>query len=136
MQLVAYPKLVPCAVFVWCSHAYCIVLCFLSLQSLADLQKALTGSIGMSDQLDALGSCLLNGFLPNAWRKLAPATEKTLGAWMIHFQVHIHLHGDTSICTTMRTSMQALLAKSGCNRVLAVSRLPHHVVTPASLIPF
>jgi dynein heavy chain, axonemal len=41
----------------------------------------------MSDQLDALGSCLLNGFLPDAWRKLAPATEKTLGAWMIHFQV-------------------------------------------------
>jgi Dynein heavy chain C-terminal domain len=56
-------------------------------QSLADLQKALVGSIGMSDQLDALGSCLLNGFLPDAWRKLAPATEKTLGAWMIHFQV-------------------------------------------------
>jgi Dynein heavy chain C-terminal domain len=71
------------------SHASCAPLAAVTTQSLADLQKALVGSIGMSDQLDALGSCLLNGFLPDAWRKLAPATEKTLGAWMIHFQVYI-----------------------------------------------
>jgi len=53
--------------------------------SLVDLQKALVGEIGMSDELDSLGSSLYNGFLPAMWSKLAPATQKPLGAWMIHF---------------------------------------------------
>ena len=53
--------------------------------SLADLLRALQGEIGMSDQLEALGSALFNGFLPGMWRSLAPATEKPLGSWMRHF---------------------------------------------------
>lgn len=40
----------------------------------------------MSNELDELSMSLLNGFLPAAWRKLAPQTEKKLGAWMDHFQ--------------------------------------------------
>ena len=32
--------------------------------SLQDLQKALIGEIGMSDELDSLGDSLFNGFLP------------------------------------------------------------------------
>ena len=53
--------------------------------SLIDLQRALVGEIGMSDELDSLGDSLFNGFLPAMWRKLAPNTEKTLGSWMQHF---------------------------------------------------
>lgn len=53
--------------------------------SLIDLGRALVGEIGMSDQLDALGDSLFNGFLPFMWRRLAPSTEKSLGAWMEHF---------------------------------------------------
>lgn len=56
------------------------------MNSLKDLKKALTGEIGMSDALDALGDSLFNGFLPGMWRKLTPNTEKPLGAWMDHFQ--------------------------------------------------
>lgn len=54
--------------------------------TLQDLQKALVGEIGMSDQLDALGDALFNGFLPSMWRKLLPDTQKSLGSWMNHFR--------------------------------------------------
>ncbi|OQR81950.1 dynein heavy chain, partial [Thraustotheca clavata] len=53
--------------------------------TLSDLQKALIGEIGMSDELDAVGSALFDGFLPNIWRSLCPKTEKPLGSWMVHF---------------------------------------------------
>ena len=44
-------------------------------RSLADLQKALVGEIGMSDSLDALGNDIFNGFLPGMFRRLAPDTQ-------------------------------------------------------------
>ena len=53
--------------------------------SLTDLQRALVGEIGMSDELDSLGDSLFNGFLPQMWRRLAPDTQKPLGAWMSHY---------------------------------------------------
>ncbi|KAL8020331.1 putative AAA+ ATPase domain, dynein heavy chain region D6 P-loop domain-containing protein [Plasmopara halstedii] len=53
--------------------------------SLKDLQKALVGEIGMSEDLDAVGTALYDGFLPNLWRSLCPNTEKPLGSWMEHF---------------------------------------------------
>jgi dynein heavy chain len=53
--------------------------------SLIDLQRALIGEIGMSDELDSLGDSLFNGFLPAIWRRLAPDTQKPLGSWMEHF---------------------------------------------------
>jgi dynein heavy chain len=53
--------------------------------SLIDLQKALSGDMGMNDTLDALGEALANGFLPALWRKLAPDTDKPLGSWLEHF---------------------------------------------------
>lgn len=53
--------------------------------SLQDLNKALVGEIGMSDELDNLGDSLFNGFLPGMWRRLAPSTEKPLGPWMSHY---------------------------------------------------
>ena len=39
----------------------------------------------MSNELDELAKALFNGQLPNMWRRLAPATKKTLGNWMDHF---------------------------------------------------
>ena len=54
--------------------------------SLRDLQRALKGEIGMSQELDALANALYNGNLPPMWRSLAPATLKNLGSWMQHFQ--------------------------------------------------
>jgi dynein heavy chain len=53
--------------------------------TLSDLQRALKGEIGMSDELELLGESLHNGFLPDLWRKLCPRTQKPLGSWMIHF---------------------------------------------------
>lgn len=54
--------------------------------SLAELQRALQGLVGMSNELDDLSAALFNGYLPDAWRRLAPQTEKGLGSWMAHFQ--------------------------------------------------
>jgi dynein heavy chain len=54
--------------------------------SLSDLQKAISGEIGMSEELESLGDSLYNGFLPAMWRRLCPSTQKSLGSWMIHFQ--------------------------------------------------
>lgn len=53
--------------------------------TLGDLQRALVGEIGMSDQLDELGAALYNGRLPGAWKRLAPDTQKPLGSWVEHF---------------------------------------------------
>ena len=49
------------------------------------LSKALKGEVGMSNELDDLAKSLFNGQLPTMWRRLAPATKKTLGNWMTHF---------------------------------------------------
>jgi dynein heavy chain len=57
--------------------------------SLADLGRALIGEIGMSDELDALGDAMFNSFLPSAWRRMSPDTQKSLGSWMNHF-THRH----------------------------------------------
>ena len=54
-------------------------------ESLTELLSALRGLVGMSQELDALAQSLLNGHLPDSWRRLAPATEKGLGSWMQHF---------------------------------------------------
>ena len=53
--------------------------------SLINLQRALAGEVGMSNELDDLAKSLYNGQLPVMWRSLAPETLKSLGNWMIHF---------------------------------------------------
>lgn len=42
--------------------------------TIADLKRALNGEIGMSADLDTLGTAFFNGFLPPMWGKLAPPT--------------------------------------------------------------
>ncbi len=54
-------------------------------RKLSDLKKALVGEIGMSDELDGLGSDLFNGYLPFIFRRYVPDTQKALGGWMDHF---------------------------------------------------
>eukprot|EP00062_Callorhinchus_milii_P021625 gi/632978548/ref/XP_007905975.1/ PREDICTED: dynein heavy chain 10, axonemal [Callorhinchus milii] len=56
------------------------------VRSLAELQRALAGEVGMSSQLDEVARSLYIGKLPSIWRKLAPDTLKSLGNWMIHFK--------------------------------------------------
>ncbi|OMJ92498.1 hypothetical protein SteCoe_4738 [Stentor coeruleus] len=53
--------------------------------SLNNLHRALRGEIGMSSELDELSAALLNGFLPESWRRLTPQTEKPLGSWIDFF---------------------------------------------------
>ncbi|XP_013399815.1 dynein heavy chain 10, axonemal-like [Lingula anatina] len=54
--------------------------------SLSTLKRALAGEVGMSNELDDVAKSLFNGQLPGIWRRLAPATLKSLGNWMTHFQ--------------------------------------------------
>jgi len=42
------------------------------VSSIKDLKRALNGEIGMSSDLDILGTSFFNGFLPPMWSKLAP----------------------------------------------------------------
>ncbi|XP_009082982.1 PREDICTED: dynein heavy chain 10, axonemal, partial [Acanthisitta chloris] len=55
-------------------------------KSLAELQRALAGEVGMSSELDDVAQALFNGQIPGIWRRLAPDTLKTLGNWMIFFR--------------------------------------------------
>ncbi|XP_027593384.2 dynein heavy chain 10, axonemal isoform X1 [Pipra filicauda] len=55
-------------------------------KSLAELQRALAGEVGMSSELDDVAQALFNGQIPGIWRRLAPDTLKTLGNWIIFFQ--------------------------------------------------
>ncbi|XP_076452214.1 dynein axonemal heavy chain 10-like [Babylonia areolata] len=55
-------------------------------RSLTTLKRALAGEVGMSSELDDVSRCLFNGVIPTIWRRLAPATLKSLGNWMIHFE--------------------------------------------------
>ncbi|NWU99300.1 DYH10 protein, partial [Upupa epops] len=52
-------------------------------KSLAELQCALAGQVGMSSELDDVAQALFNGQIPAIWRRLAPDTLKTLGNWII-----------------------------------------------------
>jgi dynein heavy chain len=55
-------------------------------RSLVTLKRALAGEVGMSSELDDVARSLFNGQIPAIWRRLAPATLKSLGNWMIHFE--------------------------------------------------
>jgi len=52
--------------------------------SLVDLKRALKGEIGLSQELDEVGSSLFNGLIPDKWRKIAPESEKPIASWMDH----------------------------------------------------
>ena len=56
------------------------------LSTLKNLQKALSGEIGMSGDLDLLATALSNGALPDTWMKMTAATEKKLGSWILWFE--------------------------------------------------
>ncbi|XP_042636525.1 dynein axonemal heavy chain 10 [Orycteropus afer afer] len=54
-------------------------------RSLVELQRALAGEVGMSNELDGVAKSLFVGHIPDIWRKLAPDTLKSLGNWMVYF---------------------------------------------------
>ena len=54
--------------------------------SLRALQRALSGEIGMSAELELLSNELYMGEIPSLWRRQAPKTQKNLVAWMEHFE--------------------------------------------------
>ncbi|CAL6054637.1 Dynein_heavy chain [Hexamita inflata] len=53
-------------------------------ENVDDLQKALKGEIGMSQELDAMATSFFIGQLPQKWKKYSPATLKNLSGWMSH----------------------------------------------------
>ncbi|XP_051490092.1 dynein axonemal heavy chain 10 [Apus apus] len=55
-------------------------------KSLAELQRALAGEVGMSSELEDVARALFNAQIPGIWRRLAPDTLKTLGNWIIFFR--------------------------------------------------
>ncbi|CAF96734.1 unnamed protein product, partial [Tetraodon nigroviridis] len=63
-------------------------------RSLAELQKALAGEVGMSSELDEVARALFNGQIPAIWKKLAPDTLKSLGNWMSHFKRRYEQYSD------------------------------------------
>jgi len=62
--------------------------------TIANLKRALNGEIGMNSELDNLSLSLFNGFLPDSWARLAPQTQKALGAWIVHFGKRFKLYQD------------------------------------------
>lgn len=50
--------------------------------SLRELRRAIAGEVGMSTELDDVAACLGRGSIPASWRKLVPATEKSLADWL------------------------------------------------------
>jgi dynein heavy chain len=62
--------------------------------SITDLKRALNGEIGMSAELDLLGTSFLNGQLPPQWTKLAPPTMKRLVNWIAHFERRFRQYKD------------------------------------------
>lgn len=69
--------------------------------SLEDLIKALKGVIGMSAVLDDVANNMFNGFIPPAWKALAPSTLKSLANWMGDFQRRLSQYNewiDTEPC--------------------------------------
>ncbi|TWW60421.1 Dynein heavy chain 10, axonemal [Takifugu flavidus] len=63
-------------------------------RSLAELQRALAGEVGMSSELDEVARALFNGQIPAIWKKLAPDTLKSLGNWMSHFKRRCEQYSD------------------------------------------
>uniref|UniRef100_A0A5K3F2S1 AAA_lid_1 domain-containing protein n=1 Tax=Mesocestoides corti TaxID=53468 RepID=A0A5K3F2S1_MESCO len=50
--------------------------------SLMELRRAIAGEVGMSTELDDVAACMSRGSIPSSWRRLVPATEKSLADWL------------------------------------------------------
>ncbi|VDL99694.1 unnamed protein product [Schistocephalus solidus] len=57
--------------------------------SLHTLKQALAREVTMSPDLEDLSMSIYNGRLPPGWRKLAPASLKSLANWLVHFHDRI-----------------------------------------------
>jgi len=50
--------------------------------TLVDLKRAIVGEIGMTMELEALGTALFDGRPPDEWKAKSPQTTRPLGSWM------------------------------------------------------
>lgn len=58
----------------------------LRMQStLTHLKQAMSGEVALSSDLEEMAISLRKGQLPSLWRRLAPATKKSLANWLTHF---------------------------------------------------
>ncbi|KAG2382028.1 hypothetical protein C9374_005820 [Naegleria lovaniensis] len=55
-------------------------------RSLIDLQKALAGEIGMSEELEHLSNAINIGVVPKLWKDYAPQTKLNLSSWLEYFK--------------------------------------------------
>ena len=55
-------------------------------RSLIDLQKALAGEIGMSEELENLSNSINIGVVPHLWKLMAPPTRLNLSSWLDYFK--------------------------------------------------
>ena len=83
--------------------------------------QALAGVVGMSSELDNVARALYNGNIPQIWRRLAPATLKTLGNWMMHFQQRFDQYHQwvtiisiITATTTTKEEIIVMLSQSYC----------------------
>jgi len=53
------------------------------VRHMRDLKRAIAGEIGMSDELDSIGSTMFNGFVPSLWKDANTgfSTLKPLASW-------------------------------------------------------
>lgn len=69
----------------------------------------------MSSELDEVSRALFNGQIPAIWRRLAPATLKSLGNWMIHFERRLRQYNAWVSLGLNRYSLVALMIFSPWN---------------------
>jgi len=62
------------------------VLTVVMSQSITDLGRALKGEIGMSVELDEVGTAFFNGMIPSNWMKKSPPSLKNLVNWVSHYE--------------------------------------------------
>lgn len=66
--------------------------------NLKDLNDAINGIIGMSNDLESVQIDIYNGFIPKKWKGLAPQTNKKLASWMSHLKKRIEQQNEWIKC--------------------------------------
>jgi len=67
-------------------------------RNLKDILDAINGIIGLSTQLEVVYNDIFNGFIPEAWKRLSPQTNKKLASWMTHLRRRIDQYNEWIKC--------------------------------------
>uniref|UniRef100_A0A7S1C210 Dynein heavy chain C-terminal domain-containing protein n=1 Tax=Corethron hystrix TaxID=216773 RepID=A0A7S1C210_9STRA len=60
------------------------IMCICIVRSLQLLLDSISGSIGMSDNIESVSHALYNGIVPEEWARHAPPTKMRLASWTKH----------------------------------------------------